>query len=136
MRTKKVNRYYCDFCKKSGCSSYHMKRHEAACTANPNRICRVCKTDVRDLGFLAQELQSKPDGMMVPDIPNCQREVTKESFDRVSDLVDGCPACLLAVLRRGKAYVAGWHYKDAQKAYWAELDAERYAFQAERYAFQ
>ena len=36
------NRYYRDFCKKSGGSAYHMRRHESACTANPNRQCGMC----------------------------------------------------------------------------------------------
>lgn len=42
MRTKKVNRYWCDHCNKAGLSASAMTRHEAHCTLNPARNCRVC----------------------------------------------------------------------------------------------
>lgn len=42
MRTKKVNRYWCDHCNKAGLSAGSMAKHEAHCTLNPARNCRVC----------------------------------------------------------------------------------------------
>lgn len=42
MRVKKVNRYYCEFCKKSGQSASHISKHEKRCTLNPNRHCGMC----------------------------------------------------------------------------------------------
>jgi hypothetical protein len=42
MRTKKVNRYWCDFCNKAGLSAGSMAKHEKHCTLNPDRSCRVC----------------------------------------------------------------------------------------------
>lgn len=40
MRIVKRNVYYCDFCKKRGLRS--LKVHEKHCTANPDRVCRLC----------------------------------------------------------------------------------------------
>ena len=48
MKTKLRQRHYCDFCKKSGGSRYHMERHEKYCTMNPKRECRMCET-ARDI---------------------------------------------------------------------------------------
>lgn len=42
MRTKKVNRYWCDFCNKAGLQAGAMAKHEKHCTLNPDRSCRVC----------------------------------------------------------------------------------------------
>ncbi len=42
MKTKKVNRYWCDYCNKAGLSKSSMERHEKHCTLNPSRSCRVC----------------------------------------------------------------------------------------------
>lgn len=42
MRKVKKWRYYCDFCKKSGCSGHHIVKHETHCCRNPNRVCRMC----------------------------------------------------------------------------------------------
>lgn len=43
MKTKKVNRYYCDYCGKSGGAAGHMRRHEERCMLNPQRICGMCR---------------------------------------------------------------------------------------------
>jgi len=40
--TKRVNRYYCEYCGKSGCAGGHMRNHEQHCTKNPNRVCGMC----------------------------------------------------------------------------------------------
>ena len=37
MKAIKKWRYYCDHCKKSGASSFHMAAHERSCTLNPLR---------------------------------------------------------------------------------------------------
>ena len=35
MKTKRVLRYYCDFCGRGGCGKYAMEVHEKYCTMNP-----------------------------------------------------------------------------------------------------
>ena len=71
MRTKQVNRYYCDFCKKSGCSKFHLQKHESSCTANPNRVCRMCKFVADDGG----ECEQKPMAELLALLPKgpCQK---------------------------------------------------------------
>ena len=41
MRVVKKNVYYCDYCNKKGLRS--LKIHEKHCTANPDRMCRLCE---------------------------------------------------------------------------------------------
>jgi hypothetical protein len=43
MRTKRVLRYYCDFCRKAGMAKYWIAKHEKGCTANPGRFCGLCE---------------------------------------------------------------------------------------------
>lgn len=62
MRTKKVNRYFCDFCKRSGGSAYHMRRHEVGCTANPERECGMCEPGGYDAAELPALVALLPDG--------------------------------------------------------------------------
>ena len=42
MKTRTVNRHYCDHCRKASFQRPAMERHEAACFRNPNRKCPVC----------------------------------------------------------------------------------------------
>jgi len=80
MKTKKVNRYYCDFCNKSGCNSGHIKAHEKKCCKNPFRICEMCDTPHRDYPDLVKRF-----------------EAGGGDTDALADWVDGCPWCMLAV---------------------------------------
>jgi len=89
MRTKRINRYYCDHCKKSGCSSYHMQRHEASCTANPQRTCRMCDFQ-RDLAPMIAILKE----------PGATTEEWKDKMRRVREEAEECPACILAAIRQ------------------------------------
>lgn len=108
MRVKKVNRYYCDFCKKSGGSKYWMEIHEKHCTMNPNRTCRMC--EYADGAFCdTQELLNMlPTGPPVklthPIYPddyseNFIEEMAK-ALPKLRELSGNCPACILAALRQ------------------------------------
>jgi hypothetical protein len=112
MITKKVNRYYCEFCKKSGCNASVIKRHESSCTMNPDRVCNVCDT------FLKQE---QPDiSKLIEKLPDAQMSYIGEEEDGVTltseqindalallrEATGNCPACMLAALRqKGYAYL-------------------------------
>lgn len=127
MKTKKVNRYYCDFCKKSGGSSYHMKEHEKHCTMNPDRQCRMCEI---------AEVEPLDIAEIIPMLPKASAYTEKEDLGPwgVSERVDFeahgkavmafikdktlCPACTLAILRQGKiesVYSDIWDYKEASR---------------------
>jgi hypothetical protein len=128
MKTKLMNRYYCDFCGKSGCAKGHMLKHERHCTLNPERECGVC-------GGMC-----KPDKDALPAFPTLE-EVTRynecgEYYVLPDDFVgieedvlaacDGCPTCAFAVLRQTglPMYVFEFKYKDALAAWWSDKNEE------------
>lgn len=85
MRSKRVWRYYCDFCRKSGCNSGHIRNHEKRCARNPNRECRMCEhaTGEEGLGPRAS-LDALVQGIERADV------------EGLREAAQGCPACMLA----------------------------------------
>lgn len=116
MRVKKVNRYYCDFCRKAGCSAGHLKRHETSCTANPNRVCNVCK--------MVEGVQ-KPIAELLAVLPKGDSAVKA-----LRELTNNCPACILAALRQsGCAAYSSFRFVDEMASVWSEINnsnVERY----------
>lgn len=101
MKRKKVWRYYCEFCGKGSCSGGHMNIHEKHCTRNPNRKCRMC-----DFGRLKQQ--------PIQDLIKALGSGDNEGFEKLSNLADGCPACILSAinqsgLQRGASFDADGH---------------------------
>lgn len=90
MTRKKVWRYYCEHCKRSGCSGGHIRRHEESCTANPNRICRfheAMKTHQPHMEALVATVKEHGDD-------------AKGIMAALRDAADNCPACILSALRQ------------------------------------
>lgn len=125
MKKKRVWRYYCEFCKKSGCSAGHMKRHEIHCTNNPNRKCGMCS----EAGLYQQPIE---------DLIKALGKGDKEGVDNLREKADGCPACMLAAIRQSKLqfydvdedgyhgfYVDSFDYKKEKEEFWSELNDER-----------
>jgi hypothetical protein len=115
MRTVKRNVYYCDHCNKRNLSLFHMRKHEAHCTANPLRICGVCESASISRGAierfkarfsLADNPNANPsfDDIYDPEQNHDEKIVTwigePITLREVRDSVDNCPACILAVLRQ------------------------------------
>lgn len=121
MKTKRVNRYYCDYCKKSGCNRWHIEQHEKHCTANPNRICRMCDE---------LEVNQRPIAQLtalLPDIPPGEIDweeidvMMADALQKLRDAANGCPACMLAAIRqKGIAEIAGFDYKRESQEIWQE----------------
>lgn len=90
MKIIKKTVYYCDFCKKRSLRS--LKVHEAHCTGNPDRSCRLCEMG-RDYRTLVAKLPFTTD-------KECEfgENIGVKSAE-LMDLVDGCPACALTILR-------------------------------------
>lgn len=140
MRIKKVNRYYCDFCKKSGGSSGAMKKHEAHCTMNPSRDCRMCKSMDEVQSPIKDLLKILPDPKTVVKLTEMEggfvaedweplKEALKVSFPRLRKVTGGCPMCILAALRQKEipGYIGeecGFKYKDEIAEIWKELNKE------------
>lgn len=91
VETKKV--YYCDHCKKH--SLRPLTKHERGCTNNPDRECgwmqeKEPHTKTGDLRSLIEWAKSWP-------------ETTEHEVEILRGKVEGCPACMLSVLRQGRA---------------------------------
>lgn len=127
MRTKKVIRYYCDFCNKGMFRSPSMKHHEEVCTKNINRFCGICNDLAGKRNFikLIEEFKTR-----CKELYNLDEfiglKAEKESLDWLKNEVDGCPACMLTVLRLGKIYAIDFDYKKQHEDFWHEKnEAER-----------
>ena len=83
MRKVKRWRYYCDFCKKSGASEYHMRNHEKHCTSNPNRECRICNK--------LEEVQQP--------LVELTRAYKDGGLKELRAIAGDCPMCILTTLK-------------------------------------
>jgi hypothetical protein len=103
-----VNRYYCEFCKKSGGHAGHIKDHEKYCTMNPQRSCRMCdivndfpQPNLDDLLAILPdpkkfEIENDPLGTFY--LINFEPEVNA-AVKKIRELTS-CPACIMAALRQ------------------------------------
>ena len=105
MKTKVVNRYYCDFCKKSGCCKSAMVKHEARCTMNPGRECGL--HEIMQQAFECEP--APPISTLLAMLPEPQFKWDGDVFDRdeldaaiieVEKAACGCPTCTLSALRQ------------------------------------
>jgi len=119
MRTKKVNRYWCDHCNKAGLQSRAMAIHEKHCTLNPERACRVCHLlegsdgDTEEKQPLAELIKMLPDSepyhATKPDECGSADSAHKNLLDALTAIfpafriaAGNCPACMMAALRLAK----------------------------------
>lgn len=107
VKSRRVLRYQCDFCPKSGCGKGAIAKHERRCFANPGRVCPICR-DI--LGVAQQSIDS-----IIAAIDACAGEVT----DDVRDAAAHCPACITAAIvqRRERA---GANVNDEE--WWVRFD--------------
>lgn len=92
MTKKQVWRYECEFCGKKGLSAGHMKAHEASCTANPARVCRMHVNYA-----LPQKPMPELRAALNTNLPDCGLKALRE-------LTDNCPMCILATIRQSGAF--------------------------------
>lgn len=127
-------RYYCDHCNKGGGSGGHMRKHEAACTKNPARVCGMCK-------LIPQEQPNLESLVALLPTVEQQKEVVRadggyQSFDSfqpipssvvdaLRDAAGGCPACMLAAIRQRGLPVAtaiGFDFTADCKEIWSDVN--------------
>ena len=106
MRSKKVWRYWCDFCSKGGCSKSAMVKHEQHCTLNPARKCRMCTDFPRVIQQPIADLIA----------------AYNEGIEALRTKANGCPACMLAAIRQWKR--DNDLFPDERWDYW-DFSAER-----------
>jgi hypothetical protein len=137
MRSRKVTRYYCDFCRKAGCSRHHMEKHEKRCTMNPNRECGMCKS--------AENVQPKLSELvaLLP-APKDYEEPAFMGIGRVyaglgaaidvalpvlREKSNNCPACILAALRQSSvipiASIEHFNFKKEVEEFWSRVNSEQ-----------
>ncbi len=124
MITKLRPRYYCEHCKKSGASKYHMMRHERGCTANINRICGMCALDDEFATPTRKELEDAfakdvaenwtPDGFEVPIVDPVNLRL----------VANGCPACMISVIRKTETSTS-FDYAKQKDAFWNRVNENR-----------
>lgn len=81
MRTKRVNRYYCDHCRKGSCGKASMVKHEQRCVRNPDRVCGFCRHAGHEQKPLPQLIES-----------------LSEDLKDIRTLAEDCPGCILAAI--------------------------------------
>ncbi len=89
MKVKKVNRYYCDFCKKKGLHAGFMRKHEKGCTANPERVCGFCHFAGYDQRPIKEMIS-----ILNQDIP------VEDRMEKLREYANDCPACILSAIRQ------------------------------------
>ena len=117
MHIKMRPRYYCDHCRKASGSKPAMAIHEAHCTANPDRTCRMCGTSISPRYHVAI-LQRQGNTM----------EDWKAKMDSLRSATEDCPCCILAAIRqsgvqKGRCQPDGDGYPDNSTMIWREPGA-------------
>lgn len=151
MRAVKRWRYYCDFCKKAGQSGFHMKNHEAACTLNPARVCRMCvKLAEGSQADMAAMLALLPDpAAFMKTFPESREwvwdcwettpgrtalddEAIKAqiviALPKLRALTNNCPVCIMAAFRQKQIplpLVEDFSFTKEMESIWADINAER-----------
>ena len=107
MKSKRVWRYYCEFCGKANCSKPSIEQHEKHCTMNPNRHCRMCEITHRVQVPIEEMKAVLPAGPDPSDPEGCsQPQHLDTSIKKLREITGNCPACMLAALRQNG--LAGW----------------------------
>lgn len=114
MKTVKKNVYYCDSCKKRSLSASAMNKHELRCTANPDRECGICNVlqgaspNIREIvnelkkRFTIEIEVSKIEFDLTVENQVCKWIGEPVTLEEIRNLVDGCPNCMLAILRQSR----------------------------------
>ena len=136
VKVKKV--YYCDYCKKSGGSAGHMKRHERGCTKNPNRECGVCglvegtpqplESLIRLWQDAEEERYHAAPGKGYDFLTELLTNEANAVLPQVRDAANNCPACILASIRQAGIpvpMVTGFDWTNEMKAVWDEFNAAK-----------
>ena len=123
MRAIKRWRYFCDHCKTSKGTKSSMELHEAHCTKNPRRSCRMCDYSS------AEELIKKGVALVKEHATDGHDPegyvwglvLDDEHLNALRKLCDYCPACVLSCLRQGnkegKILSTSFDYKEEAASY-------------------
>lgn len=102
-------RFWCDHCKKGGCSRHHMAIHERGCTLNPRRVCGHCSElglDPEPLEVLVAFVTLEATWEPGEKDKNDRGFLADEHVKELRELADRCPVCMLAALRQSKCFAS------------------------------
>lgn len=145
MKIKMRPKYYCDFCKKSGGSKYHIQKHEDHCTMNPSRKCGMCKAMDETPKPISELLTLLPDpeefhsvkhhsdfefsgiisGGWDEDVYEMPKEIADKILTDLRETTNNCPACIMAALRQKGIFlslIAGFDFKKEVDRFWSEIN--------------
>lgn len=140
MRSRKVTRYWCDHCNKAGLQAHAMAKHEAHCTLNPLRKCRVCELlgeatpVVADLVALLPRPGDYPSlgaSLSTMDEVNALCPAVDAAIPTLRDAAHNCPACIMVALRQAGIpvpMVDEFGFKVEMKSIFDDINADRYPY--------
>ena len=130
MTKRKVWRYRCGFCKRSNCCGAAIATHERGCTANPERVCRMCAH---------ADYQQKPIATLVGVLrAHVEDEDWPKALGELRQSAHGCPACILAAIRQSGLQMTAedppwpgelrfdFNFKDEVDSFWKRVNEEEY----------
>ena len=128
MITKMKHVYYCEHCGRHRLTPNSILKHELTCTANPDRVCKVC-----GLISMANLLDKYKDCFVIVEDVDVQGYHTETSHWKgepltlkdLRDDTEACPICVLAVIRqcnlnRSPGDFNTFDYKTEHNEYWSE----------------
>ncbi len=135
-------RYYCEFCKKSGGSRYHIENHEKHCTMNPNRVCGMCGRcgDLDELIAILPSADQCREARTLDEIVESPESCTEIAINKIMPQLrtaaDDCPACILATLRQAKTIlidiyvpaISSFNFTEECKEWWKDHDVDRHDY--------
>lgn len=132
MRKKLVWRFYCDHCRKSGCSGGHMAKHEKHCCGNPDRVCRMCERGQTVQPPIDDLIAALERGVrFVPSSDPAFDGWFEADLTALRAVAESCPACMLAAIIQlkkrnpGESYNIEFDFKAEAKEFWSNVrDAE------------
>lgn len=136
MKVKKVNRYYCEYCKKSGGNSYWIRKHEERCTLNPNRKCGFCNLLDQEQPDLQEAIRLLPEPKEYENwdeagfvyYSSTLQTAIDEALPKLRTFVENCPACIMSALRQKGIPVpmaTDFNFTKEGEAIWTEFNAEK-----------
>jgi hypothetical protein len=93
MITRRVNRYWCEHCKRAGQQARHIAAHEIGCTKNPARVCRMHEM------MTGEKVQEVPLAVLKCLILALAPD-WKAVIAALREEARGCPACIFAAIRQ------------------------------------
>jgi hypothetical protein len=137
MKIKRKLRYYCDYCKKSGGSKYHIEKHEKGCTLNPNRHCRFCELVENEQKPMSELLS------LIPDVKQYEKfninlgensiEIPVEDANKIlstlREATNNCPICIMAALRQKGIpvpIISNFNYEKEVAVFWSDYNSNQH----------